>query len=65
MTSAPFPASILNGRVRGTLELVRDDPEDEIVTASSRSQKAGRCKLDCSANSNTPGSNGQRSLGPG
>ena len=63
MATAPFPASFLNGRVRGTL--VKEDPEDEIITASSRSQKGEKCKLDCSTNPNAPGSNGQCGLGPG
>ena len=65
MTSTPFLTGFHNRRVRFTVYPVREDPIDEVITASSRSQKGGRCKLNCSANPNTPRTNRQCSLGLG
>ena len=48
MVSALFLACRLNCRVGGTLHLTREDLGDEVLAASSRSQKGGRCKLDSS-----------------
>ena len=65
MTLTPFLAGFHDHRVRFTVYPVREDPIDEVITASSRSQKGGRCKLDYSANPNAPRTNRQCSLGPG
>ena len=51
---APFPVGIFNSGVGGTLHTMREDPIDEAITASSRRRKGRGCKLDCSANTNTP-----------
>ena len=58
MVSAPFFACRLNCRVGGALHLMREDLDDEVLAASSRSQKGRRCKLDGSVDPQPPNPTG-------